>query len=66
MPHTCIGYCIAGSEYSLGVSCDSYRCDYDLGRYRLLVVLWGLVEVFRGLNGWKGVGLLIVCGSVLS
>ena len=65
-PDTCIGYCVARFECSLSVTYDSYRCDYDLGSYRPFVVLWGLVEVFRGLDRWMGVGLLIVCGSVVS
>ena len=60
-----MGYCIARFGCSLSVTCDSYRCDYDLGPYRLLVVLWGLVEGFRGLDRWMDVGLLIVCGTVL-
>ena len=66
MSDSCIGYCIAKLEYSLGVTCDSYHYDYDLGPYRLIVALWGLVEVFRGPNTWMGVRLLIVCGIVLS
>ena len=34
--------------------------------YKPPVVLWGLVEVCRRPDAWIGVGLLIVCGTVLS
>jgi len=58
VPDTCISYYIAKFKYSLGVTCDSHRCDYNLGPYSFLVVLWRLVEVFREPNAWMGVGVV--------